>query len=400
MKTTKLIKINCVFFFMIAFSLMLSEVYGQINVYRIDKNTISTGKDGVYYSLPRTVIKVNVTVDRIENYKGPYSEYALKYLGLKNVVAANSVEYIINNIKVTTSAEPDPDQYYFVEFGEKLSKGDKAGLFSLSESGLILGTIPEKTDTVTEVRIIRPDEPPLISEKDVFPEIFKYSADVSFFEKVDTIIRKVNIDTMTMEKQYLKRTVVEKSPEQKAKEASDFISKIKDHRFNLISGFQEVNYNKETLEYMDSQLTTLQKEYMKLFTGISIHKTLTFSFVYTPNPNQVNAQMPVFKYSKTKGIVDLDEPGGKVVTVKIQRSGTTSSLAGYLKNTTFDDKKNHGFFYRIPELAKVTVKLDENLQDETQCLVSQLGVVTYLPAAKWKVMFYKETGGVKGIVVD
>ena len=400
MRTTKLTRTTSLSFLMILFCFIFSESYAQINVYRIDKNTVPTGKDGVYYSLPRTVIKVNVTIDRIENYKGPYAESALKYLGLKNVVEANSVEYIINNIKVTTSAEPDPDQYYFVEFGDKISKNEKAGLFSLSESGLILGTIQEEPDTVKEVRIIKAEEPPLISEKDVFPEIFKYSADVSFVEKVDTIIRKVNIDTMTMEKQYLKRTVVEKSPEQKAKEAADFISKIKDHRFNLISGFQEVNYNKETLEYMDAQLTTLEKEYMKLFTGISIHKTLVFSFVYTPNPNQVNAQMPVFKYSKTKGIVDLDEPGGKVVTVKLQRSGTTGSLSAYLKNAAYDDKKKHGFFYRIPELAKVTVKLDENLQDETQCLVSQLGVVTFLPVNKWKVSFYKETGGLKGVVVE
>ena len=88
------------------------------------------------------------------------------------------------------------------------------------------------------------------------------------------------------------------------------------------------------------------------------------------------------------------------MTVKLQRSGTTGALSAYLKNTAYDDKKNHGFFYRIPELARVTVKLDENLQDETQCLVSQLGVVTFLPANKWKVKFYKETGGVKGIVVD
>jgi hypothetical protein len=400
MKTITIIKTSSIILVIIAFSLIHHGGYGQINVYRIDKNTVSTGKEGMYYALPRTVIKVNVTVDRIENYKGPYSEYALKFLGLKNVVAANSVEYVINNIKVTTSAEPDPDQYYFVEFGQKLSKGEKAGLFSLTESGLIVGTMPEEIDTVREVRIIKDEEPPLISEKDVFPEIFKYSSDVSFVEKIDTIIRKVNIDTMTMERQYLKKTVIEKSPEQKAKEAADFISKIKDNRFNLISGFQEVNYNKETLEYMDAQLKTLEKEYMKLFTGISIHKKLEFSFVYTPNPNQVNAQMPVFKYNKTKGIVDLDEPGGKVVTVKIQRSGTTSSLSGYLKNTPVDDKKNHGFFYRIPELAKVTVKLDENLQDETQCLVSQLGVVTFLPVDKWKVSFYKETGGLKGMVVD
>ena len=79
-------------------------------------------------------------------------------------------------------------------------KAKRQDFFHFLNQDLILGTVPEETDTVREVRIIRSEEPPLISEKDVFPEIFKYSADVSFFEKVDTIIRKVNIDTMTMEK--------------------------------------------------------------------------------------------------------------------------------------------------------------------------------------------------------
>ena len=68
--------------------------------------------------------------------------------------------------------------------------------------------------------------------------------------------------------QILKRTMVEKSPEQKAREAADFISKIKEDRFNLLTGYQEVSYNQETLEYMDTQLKLLEKEYMKLFTGI------------------------------------------------------------------------------------------------------------------------------------
>jgi len=70
----------------------------------------------------------------------------------------------------------------------------------------------------------------------------KYSADISVFEKVDTIIRKINVDTMTVERQYYKRTMIEKTPEQKAQEAADFITKIKDNRFTLISGTSEVNY--------------------------------------------------------------------------------------------------------------------------------------------------------------
>jgi hypothetical protein len=392
-------KIILGFLFLVS-GFFLNQGFTQINVFHIDNNTSISGKEGVFYSLPRTVIRIDVEIDRIENYKGPYAEYALKYLGLKNVVMANSVEYKINGMKVTTSQQPDPDQYYFLELPGKLSKSEKAGLVSFTESGLILGTIPEKIDTLAkEEKIINKEEPGLATEKEVFPEIFKYSADVNFFEKVDTIIRKVNIDTMTLERQYLKRTVVEKSPEQKAKEASDYIVKIKDNRFNLISGFQEVNYNRETLEYMDLQLKQMETEYMKLFTGISLHKTLTFSFYYTPNPNQVNMEVPIFKYMKSKGMMELDEPGGKIVTIKVQRSGTTSNVAGYLKRTTWKNK-DHGFYYRIPELARVTVKMGENLTEETQCLVSQLGIVSFLPSDKWNVHFYKETGGVKGIWIE
>ena len=258
----------CISFVLFISGFFMNPGFAQVNVVHIDNNTSLSGKEGIFYSLPRTVIRIDVNIDRIENYKGPYSEFAMKYLGLKNVVLANSVEYKINSMKVTTSQQPDPDQYFFLELAGKLSKGEQSGLLSFTQSGLILGTIPEQADTAArEENVVNKEEPGLATEKDVFPEVFKYSADVNFFEKVDTIIRKVNIDTMTLERQYLKRTVVEKSPEQKAKEASDYIVKIKDNRFNLISGFQEVNYNRETLEYMDTQLKQMEKEYLKLFTG-------------------------------------------------------------------------------------------------------------------------------------
>ena len=186
-------KIFLGFLFMLS-AFFMNHGIAQINVFHIDNNTSVTGKEGVFYSLPRTVIRIDVEIDRIENYKGPYAEYALKYLGLKNVVMENSVEYKINGMKVTTSQQPDPDQYYFLELSEKLSKNEKAGLLSFTESGLILGTVPERIDTLArEEKIINKEEPGLTTEKDVFPEIFKYSADVNFFEKVDTIIRKVDL---------------------------------------------------------------------------------------------------------------------------------------------------------------------------------------------------------------
>jgi len=385
----------------LAIHLIFSTVsFSQVNVIRVDNNAMPQTGEGCFYSLPRTVVKIEVTIDKIENYKGPYADYALRYLGLKNVVIANSVEYKIIDIAITTYPEPDPDQYYFVELGEKVSKGEKSVMLTLNNAGLILGTIPEAKDTVVEATNLRRQAETLIeSSTDAFGELFKYSADVSVFERIDTIIKKINIDTMTLERQYLKRTMVEKSPEQKAKEAADFISKIKDNRFNLISGYQEVNYNKETLEFMDTQLKQLEKEYLKLFTGVNLHKTLAFSFKYIPLPNQINTEIPLFKFLRSKGIIDLDEPGGKVITIKIQRVGNTTMVASYLKRTE-KETKVHGFYYRIPELARVMVKLDEFTQEETQCLIDQLGLVTFLPANKWKVRFHEETGGIKGLQMD
>jgi len=380
--------------------ILTCSIFAQINVLRIDNDAAPQTKEGIFYALPRTVVKIDVNIDRIENYKGPYADFALRFLGLKNVVPANTVDFSISGITITTYAEPDPDQYYFVEMGEKISKGERATILSLSDAGVIIGTIPERMEDLNKIPAATPqEEMQANADKDVFGELFKYSADVSVFEKVDTIIRKINIDTLTVERQYYKRTMVEKSPEQKAKEAADFISKIKENRFNLISGAQEVNYNKETLEYMDTQLKTMEKEYLKLFTGVSLSKRLTFSYKYIPLPNQINTEIPIFKFLKSKGVIDLDEPGGKIVTIRIQRVGNTNTVANYL-NKAVKEIKTQGFSYRIPELANVTVKVDESTQKEKQCLVSQLGVVANLPASKWKVQFHQETGGIMGVEIQ
>jgi len=185
----------------------------QMNVMRINENTTPPTNDGVFYSLPRTVVRIDVSIDRVEHYKGPYAEFALKFLGLKNVIQSNSIEYRISDIVITTYPEPDPDQYYFVEFGEKGNKAE-SGLLALSDAGLILGTLPSSGDSLFLYQYpATPGKQKSETGTDAFGELFKYSADISVFEKVDTIIRKINIDAMSVERQYLKRTIVEKSPE-------------------------------------------------------------------------------------------------------------------------------------------------------------------------------------------
>ena len=83
------------------FLMMLALTSGaQINIFHIDNNTAPPTKEGIFYSLPRTVVKIEVKIDRIENYKGPYADFALRFLGLKNVVTANSIDYKISDITI------------------------------------------------------------------------------------------------------------------------------------------------------------------------------------------------------------------------------------------------------------------------------------------------------------
>lgn len=51
----------------------------------------------------------------------------------------------------------------------------------------------------------------------------------------------------------------------KAREAADMISRIRESRFNLITGYQETNFSRETMEYMDKNLQRMLQDYISLF---------------------------------------------------------------------------------------------------------------------------------------
>ncbi len=128
--------------------------------------------------------------------------------------------------------------------------------------------------------------------------LFVFQAETNLYEKTDTIIRKVVVDTVTVEKMYFEKKWVEKSTEKKAVEAANMISKIRENRFNLITGYHEIAFDAGTMSYMDQELQRMEKEYLSLFTGIKIEKTLNFSFTVVPELTEDNAPIPVFVFSE------------------------------------------------------------------------------------------------------
>lgn len=364
----------------------------QINVVKVSSTQEPSKKSGFYYALPRTLVKVDVVVSKTEQIKGPYAEFAEKYLGLTQVIKNNSTSYDISGYKISTFTEPDPQQFYFVETKSSCPKKLNRFRLALDEAGMILGTKALLDTFASEKQVYVFEE-----GSNVFPDIFKSYTDLNMFEKVDTIIEKVNVDSMMVEKMTFKRSMVEKTPEQKAKNAADFIIKVKENRFNLISGFQEVNYDKETFKYMNEELEKMENEYRKLFTGIIFTKKITYSFVYIPDPSRPVDSVALFRFSKLHGMLETGDVYGDEVYLSIKKSGNTDSLNSYVSKKGLMKTKNHGFYYRLPDYAEVRLYNSGAKNINGKFLISQYGVLTSMPAETRRFDVYPETGSIKSV---
>jgi len=380
------------FFFLVLSSVLLCACSPQINVVKVTNSKEPSDKSGFYYALPKTFIKVEVVVSKTEQIKGPYAEFAEKYLGLTNVIKSSSTSYDISEFKISTFTEPDPQQFFFVETKTSCPKKLNRFRLALDESGMLLGT-KALMDTC------KSEKPVYVFEEgsNVLPDIFKSFTDLNMFEKVDTIIEKVNVDSVMVEKMTFKRSLVEKTPEQKAKNAADFIIKVKENRFNLISGFQEVNYDKETFKYMNEELEKMENEYRKLFTGIIFTKKITYSFIYSPEPSRPVDSLALFRFSKLHGMLETGDAYGEAVYLTIKKYGNTDSLSSYVNKKALQKTKSHGFYYRLPDFAEVRLFNSNTENIGGKFLISQYGVLTYLPAEIRRFDVYPETGTIRNV---
>ncbi len=370
---------------------LFSAVFAQVNVIHVSSSTDLSGKNGLLYALPKTAIKVDVKVRKTENKKGPYAEYAAKYLDLDNVILNDYSNYEIVGVELSSFAVPDPANYYFVELSEKALKEGKSMLLSLSQSGLILGLDNSLGSSEVKEMIAKNK-----GSSDAYDDLFSYFAETNLYEKTDTIIRKVVVDTAVIIKKYFEHRWIEKSSEAKALEAANMISKIRENRFNLLTGYQEVPYEGSALMYMDKELQKMEKDYLSLFTGITFEEDFSYSFTVIPNANNESGKIAIFNFSNRTGVGDPSGGGGEKVYLEINKSSDTKALEGKVGGAG----ERQGFFYRIPERAGIKVMVNKDYVVQKVFYVNQFGVVSSLPANTTAIQFHEETGNIKTIVLE
>jgi hypothetical protein len=371
------------------FVLAANQMFGQMIVTKINGAKLDSKEEGFVYSLPRTGINVDIIVKKTQKIKGPYSEYADKYLGLSQVISNNSTEYEISSIRLSTFNEPDPASYYFVRSTGKKKDCQALELF-LSDRGALIG-IGE-----TRKEANKKQDKQISASGFNIPEV----PNPSLFERVDTVIRRISVDTTTIEQKVFKKIASAKTPDQKAKEAADFVLKLDESMFNLINGYQEVNYEKGTMEYMYKQMDELKDEYLELFKGITGVTTETYSFTYIPSIAD-NLSTTLCKFSLSKGIIDKSAPSGDLIQIEAKNLDNLNPIREFIDRRNNENKEDKGFYYRLPDEANVTVKLGGQVKIESQFTINQFGVITYLPVSSVSNLeMFNNTGGLKHVMIS
>ncbi len=348
----------------------------------------------MYYALPRTVVAIDVEVTQTVKKPGPYAAYAERYLGLDDVIFSPEISYEVSKVSINGYAEPDPEHVYYVVFPE--DEDEKESFYmSLTEEGLIASVNREFDTEEFQFGLSESTDYGYFGSD----ATFNYFIDTNLKEQVDTVIEHVRMDTITVQRQTLRRSWVEKGEELRASEVAEYILEIREKKFDLISGFQEINYSKEALEYMYSEMDQLESDYLDLFTGITASQTINYRFIHTPEKDRTDIRHTLFRFSRDEGVLPAhDDAGGTPVTIAYQRSHATDDLEGQIRETRQERRRSAtGFHYRIPEYANLLIHTGTEKRAEARMQVNQFGIVTSLPPGQDTIEFYPNTGSLKSV---
>jgi len=365
---------------------------GALSVKHVTQLEPGHSRQGYFYSLPRNVVVVEVTVLKTQEVPGPFAEFANKYLSISNAIQRPSMQYAIHNISINTYAEPDPDEFYFIEYNEKLNLKTPFSI-TLTDAGILSGI----NTPVAEKDLQQPT--PARGPFGYFGSeaTFNHFVETNLQERIDTIIERVRMDTVIVERKSYRRTWVEKTSEARAKEVAEYIINSRNKRFEIVSGFAEIPYSKEALNYMHDQLLEQENEYLELFTGITTQSVKRYRYYYTPRKSDSDEPFVLFHFNENTGIVEDPDLRSNVIRMTIKRNQSTRKMGVFTMNPSGKRIVERGIFYRIPEHADIKITLDNKTISEARKVISQFGVTTSLPHDNLRVEFSPATGAIKSI---
>lgn len=243
--------------------------------------------EGAVYFLPKTAIRVSVLVEKSTYIPGDFSNYAKRYLRMKDVSMESSITYRVVAVKQEPIAMPDTTKAYAVKFNAKTVAANLA----LSDDGRLLAINAQPKQQV----LPQPFEaaPKQISEN---PRQF-------------------------MSEDILAAGSTAKMAELTAREIYD----LRENKNLLIKGQADFMPNdgaqmKLMLERLDQQ----DKALTRLFSGVTERDTTETILTVIPDGN-ISKQV-LFRLSQKRGLVDADDLSGEPFYVSVENLKTVPAI--------------------------------------------------------------------------
>lgn len=346
------------------------------------KNADPKQSEGVYYYLPRNVIAVNFIIEQTQEVMGKYVQFAKELLGTDNYIKENKIKYTVHDIIIESTTEPDPNMVFFVSLDEK-SKEENHLNFTFSEDGII-HSFGHQYDNMTVSNSVK-----IKNSLNNPTQVSDYQYILNSKKSSDYFNDSISLDNLFKNDEELK-------DEDIAKLIIEEINNIRQAYFDLISGYQEVNYG-STINDMAEKLLNLEKNYLSLFIGKSTSNIIKKTVYLIPETDDKNDVYTVGYFSDSEGFKDVNFKGGEPVKIHFQDLAMTSKINILSKDEIENASYANKLFYRIPGLALMKVIIGDKIISENRIKIAQLGGVTLVPMNKMKLVFDHNTGQIISI---
>lgn len=332
--------------------------------------------EGIAYALPRTGLRLKVKAIKETFEPGPYAPYAEQLLGVSDARNRSSVRWMIDEVKLETFSEPDPEQVH-------KALGDAAFLVSLTPDGCLAG-INAGNLQMTGMPV----------QANSFVESNQKEDGFSFSNFNDTPIYTPGDSTNNFRP-------VRVSTDVKAAEAAKRILECRLARFHMAAGLMD-EFHPDGLAYQVSlkELEQIEKDYLSLFVGRTTYQEEKFSFDFVPASSSAKGDV-VFRFSEDKGVLPASDLSGKPVMVRTEPEKDLISGYSGLAASENPNAGESGIYYRMPAVADVSVIFELKTIVTARTVLPQFGQVAPIPEellfGGYSITIHPETGAVKSV---
>ena len=332
----------------------------------LSKNKIPS-EHGLWYYLPKTVIKVEIIAEKEVAKAGPFYRFSQRFLNISDVITEDREGWRIIGANISTQGIADENKLF------KVSTEGVPGMAAMSLT--IDGVLKSVNLPVTEA----------------------INNQISFEQPSSKFISLENINFNDVP--FTEDQLIKSSTTAMAEEVSKEIYRLRQLKSRMIKG--EVKFSPEagSFEQMLTELEKLEQAYLSLFTGKVEKQTVKRVYDFIPDDSQ-NVNTVLLRFSQQKGFLESMDVSGTPVYIEIEVN--TKNTNNYLLEEDKKTENTTGLAVCNPVPAKVKIVDRTLLLTESKVFLGQFGQVYRLPKdllndSKIGLLLDETTGAIKEI---